>query len=699
MALIGEIRNRSWLLIVLIGLAMLGFIFMDMFSGDRSILSGRGIDVGEVNGESIDQREFERAYGALYTGSSGDAFQQREQLFNYMVEDRLVRAEAREAGVVVPAEELDDLLHGTRLSSIIQQRFRDPQTGQINRETLNSYRDAENNGTISDPNVVDPSRARFWFFQKTEVNKQRLQDKLASLVAKAMYTPDWMAEELSKDQNTRVDLAFVKVPYENIPDAEVTLEDADFETFVKTDGARLRRTEEGRGVAYVAFAVSPTPEDTDAIIAGLTKDKQEWSTAKSDTLFVGRKRGTFPGAYLTDEQLPDSVRGAAVGTVVGPYEDNGTYVITKVVDRKLVPDSVRARHILLPAVQTSVSLADSLIQLIESGTNTFAELAQQFSTDPGSAAKGGDLGFAGPGQMVPEFNDLIFYRAEEGEVEKVVSQFGLHIVEVTDKKFTKNQSGTRIASVSKAIEPSGDTQKAIRQKAARFAQTNRSVDAMRQAAEADPELEFVEGILVGPNDYTIGQLGSGTSSREIVKYAFNPRDGEVSPLVYAFKADGAFYDGQYVVAATTDEVEAGVPDWRSIRTLIEPEVRNRKKAAMVAQAGSDLSAIAARYNAELDTARAVNFGASFVPQLGAEPKVLAKAFSMPTNQVSEPIAGNSGVFVIEPLLRTAPESGVNANAANVRQGQSAQITSSVRNRLGYALREASEVEDNRQKYY
>ena len=698
MALIGEIRQRSWILIVLIGFAMLGFIFMDMFSGDRSILSGRGVSVGAVDGESIDQRDFERAYSALYTGSSGDAFQQREQLFNYMVEDRIVREEAREAGVAVPDDEIGDLLTGTRLSPIIQQRFRDPQTGQINRETLNSYRDAENNGTIADANVVDPSRAKFWFFQKTEVYKQRLQDKLASLVAKAMYTPDWMAEELGKGQNTRVDMAFVKVPYESIPDADVKLEDADFETFVKTDGARLKRKEEGRGVAYVAFSVAPTAGDTAKIVGELSKDKAEWASAKSDTLFIGRKRGAFPGTYLTDEQLNDTVKNAPVGTIVGPYFDNGTYAITKVVDRMTVPDSVRARHILLPAVATSRSLADSLIQLIDAGTNTFAELAQQFSTDPGSAAKGGDLGFAGPGQMVPEFNDLIFYRAKEGELNKVVTQFGLHIVEVTGKKFTKNQSGTRIATIAKNIEPSAETQKAVRQKAARFAQTNRSIDAVRKAAEADPELEFVEGVLVGPNDYSIGDLGPGTSSREIVKYAFNPRDGEVSPLVYAYKAPGAFYDGQYVVAANTGDVKAGVPDWKSIRNLIEPEVRNRKKAAMVAQAGSSLSAIASRYNVELDTARAVNFGASFVPQLGSEPKVLAKAFSMPTNKVSEPIAGNSGVFVIEPLLRTAPES-TGANVAGVRQGQSAQITSSVRNRLGFALREASEVEDSRQKYY
>lgn len=152
------------------------------------------------------------------------------------------------------------------------------------------------------------------------------------------------------------------------------------------------------------------------------------------------------------------------------------------------------------------------------------------------------------------------------------------------------------------------------------------------------------------------------------------------------------------MAAVTGEFDAGIPDWRAVRSAIEPQVRNRKKAAMVAQAGSGLQAVASRYNVELDTARAVNFNAQFIPQLGSEPQVLAKAFSMGLNTDSEPIAGNSGVFVIRPLVKTEP-GDLSGSVANVRNGQSAQIANSVRNRMGFALREAGEVEDRRQKYY
>ena len=698
MALISEIRNRSWILIVLIGLAMLGFIFMDMFSGNRSILSGSGMHVGAVNGEDIDQREYERAYSALYSTGGGDAYQQRQQLWNYMVEDRLVRAEAREIGLMVTEEELSDLISGTTLSPIIQQRFRDPQTNQVNRENLNSFRDAEADGTISDPTVVDPARANFWFFQKTEVNKQRLQDKLASLVAKAMYTPDWMAKEVAKGQETRLDMAFVKVPYDSIPDTAITLTDADYEAFMQEEGYRFRRKEDGRGIAYVAFPVVATAADSASLLSTLESLKAKWPSAKSDSTFITQNRGTFPGTYFPNDQLPEAVVGAEVGTIVGPYSDNGSYAITKVIDRMSVPDSVEARHILLPAQASSRSLADSLITLIENGTNTFAELAQQFSTDTGSGADGGDLGYSAVGRMVPEFNDLIFYRAKEGELNTVVTEFGLHIVEVTGRKMGKGTTGTRIATISRAIEPSSETQKKIRQQAASFAQTHRTVAALREAVQAEPNLTLVDGIIVGPNDYTVGQLPSSNSSRDMVKYAFDPRDGEVAPLVYAYKADEGFYDGQYVVAATTGEIKAGIPDALSVKTLIEPEVMQRKKAALVAQAGSDLASVAARYNVEVDTVTAVNFGASFIPQLGPEAKVLAKAFSTPSQTVAGPIAGSTAIFMIMPLTRTEPQEST-ADLQGIRQSRQTQRTNSVKSRMGYAMRESADIVDGRQRFY
>ncbi len=702
MALIGEIRQRSWLLIVLIGLAMAGFIFMDMFSGKQSILAGRQMQIGEVAGEEINQPEFERAYSALYNNSAGDVHQNRQQLWEFMVEDRLVRQEARETGLDVPQEEMEDLQWGTTLSPIIEARFRDPQTGQVNRTNLNSYRDAERDGTINDRAIVAAPQRNFWMYQKREVQKQRLQDKLAALVSKSLYTPDWMAEEVAKGQNTRVDLAYVKIPYEAVPEAQITLTDADYEAFMAKEGYRFKRDEPARSVAYVAFDVYPTIADSNQYRSELLKTIEKWRNAPADSVFVAQQRGEYPVEYLSDEELPEAVRGAEVGTIVGPYLDGSSYVISKIVNRKVIPDSVRSRHILLPGktqeeLQRSIALADSLENLIESGTNTFEELAQQFSTGP-TSVKGGDLGFVAPGAMVPAFNNLIFYTAEEGKLYRTLTQFGLHIVEVTGKQFINENEGTRVANIRKEITPSSETQKELYEVASRFAQTNRTVEELKAAAEADPNLEFVDGNLLAKNDFILGALGSGTASRDIAKFAFNNDVGTVSANVYPYKSENGFFDGSYVVAAVTGEMDAGVPDALSAKSMIESDVMRMKKAAMVGSSGGDLPSIAARFGVEPDTARAVNFGATFIPGIGSEPEVMAKAFTLGEQQVSEPIAAKSAIYVIKPLVRTNP-GDVSANIANVRRTQSSQSAATIRSGFGAALRRGADVEDTRERFY
>ncbi len=704
MALIGSIRKHSWVPIVVIGIGLLGFLAMDMFSGKQSMLGGGGqTTIGEVNGSAIDYRNFERSYDAVYAGSAGDMYQQRAGLWNYMVEDQLIRDEARELGLGVPADELEDLLYGTNPSPIIQQRFRDQQSGQLNREVLNSYRDAEQNGGMAQ---VDPTRRRFWQYQKTEINKQRLQDKLAALVSKAMYTPDWQAEAIAKGQNTRLDLAYVKVPYTAIDDASVQLADADYEAYMEEEGARYRRDEDGREVAYVAFEVAPTLADSAAIRTRLDTIKSRWADAEADSAFVLQNRGQFPGSYFTEEQLPEQVRGADTGTIVGPYLDAGSYTITKVVDQMTVPDSVRSRHILLAATTqeeyaAAQSLADSLTQLLEAGTNTFEELAREFSTGP-TGPKGGDLGYVAPGSMVGPFNDLIFYQAEEGEINQVLTQFGLHVVEVTGRKVINDNQGLRTASISEAIEPSSETQDAIREQANEFARNNRTLEAMKTAAEADPVLEFEDGIIVGENDFVVGELGSSQASRDMIKYAYKASAGDVSPQVYDFRAPNAFYDQRYVVLGVGEEVDEGIPSWKAIRSTIEPAVTQRKKTQLVSEqvGGADLNAIAARYEGSTtDTARAINFGSTFVPSLGSEPKVLAQAFSLPLNTTSAPITGQSGVFVVRPLTRTEPGDEVTANLDNIRLTQNTQIGSQASARLAPALRGTAEVEDSRARFY
>lgn len=100
-------------------------------------------------------------------------------------------------------------------------------------------------------------------------------------------------------------------------------------------------------------------------------------------------------------------------------------------DQPPVETQVRARHIL---VVDSVT-AENMIERLKNGAD-FAELAREFSTDTGSGAQGGDLGWFGKGMMVPEFETAAFALENPGDftLEPVQSTFGFHIIQLMGKR-------------------------------------------------------------------------------------------------------------------------------------------------------------------------------------------------------------------------------------------------------------------------
>ena len=191
MALIGKIRKNSWLLIALIALGLGGFIIMDMTSGQQSVFGSSQFEMGEIEGEKVDWGEFNRTEQMLYGSSGGDVYGRRDYLWGYYIEDALVRKEAKALGLGVSQPELMDLQFGQNPSIIIQQRFTNPQTGQIDRERLMSFKTALEDGSLAQDQQSGP----FWAHQEKEIIKQRLQDKINNMVSKAMFTPSWMLEK------------------------------------------------------------------------------------------------------------------------------------------------------------------------------------------------------------------------------------------------------------------------------------------------------------------------------------------------------------------------------------------------------------------------------------------------------------------------------------------------------------------------
>lgn len=700
MGLITQIRkNGSWIMVILIALGVGGFILMDMTVGQTSLFGSAQPTLGKINGQKIDVNNFTNTESLL--GSSADPLVRRNSLWDFMVEEIIIKGEADAIGLGISAAELTELQFGNDPSPIIRQRFADPNTQQLDRAQLNQIRQ------LIESNTADAQLRGFWAFQEREVIKDRLQSKMSAMVAKAIYIPTWMADQTNRDQTTAYSVQYVQVPFDAIDNADVALEDSDFEAYIKENAATLKNEEEKRRIAFVSFDVRASAADTAAYLKSLQDLYVEFDTTSNDSIFIQQNLGSMDKGYFTKDQLPASVAdtliGLPAGTVYGPFLDANAYQLVKIIDRKIIPDSVRARHILLPAqdattLQAAQTRIDSIKKVIEAGKGTFAELAQKFGTD-GTATKGGDLGFAAPGMMVKPFNDLIFFEAEQGKLYSVITEFGVHLVEVTDKKFTENKMGVRVALLAKPIFPSEETRNDRYDEVLTFLSKTRTLEALRKEAAAR-KLTLETAPAVGENDIALGSLGSSQQTRDIIKWAFSNKKGIVSSSVYVFSDAVNNYDNRYVVAAVEGIQKKGLPEVADVRSSIEPLVINRKKGEMIQQKikGKDLNGAASAYGVQVQSLENVTFSSTFLPNsIGNEPKFLGYMGGIAAGKTSVPFTGNSGVFMVKVLQKSGPQPMTNLPELRNSLGTGAKSQATVT--LVESMKKNAKIQDRRARFF
>ena len=704
MALIGTIRKNGWILIVMMMLALGGFLLMEYFSNQQRNAAGDMNTLGKVNGEVISRNDFERYQGLIYPNADGDnVFQARQQAWEYFVKQSLFKDLAEAVGIGVSRDELRELQFGNpaTLSPVIRDRY--SESGQVNMQYLNSVKAA-----IDADQLVDQPNYPFlstWVEQEKEVVTRRLEDKFTNLVTKGIYTPTWLGEVTFKEGNERVDFQYVRIPYEKIADSEAPVSDDDYKTFLKNNPNLYDQPNEMRTIAFVAINVAPTAADSMASRDGVAKLVNDFRAATSDSIFMLQNGGSYSSRYTAKSALPaiiaDSLVNRPVGSVVGPYLDGGNWVIAKISDRKVLPDSVRARHILIKGGPEAKIRLDSFKTIIAAGKARFDSLATKNSEDPGSAAKGGDLGWFSEGVMVPEFNEVCFNSGELNKLYLVNTQFGWHLLEVTGKKFIKNEAAVKTQFLSAPCVPSKATQRAGKERAESLVQRAKNVDDLKKLAE-ESGLTMSISRPVSAADHIIDQLGAGNDVRNVIRWAFEAKTevNDVSKELFIFRSlVGGVYDSKYVVAGLKGISEKGKANIASLKANPEADlkVKNQKKGEYMKgkiQNVSDLAALAAQYEARVDTARG-----SSMQSGGSEARVVGTIFSMQKGAVSAPIAGNSGVYVVSPITDIQSPNALPADMTLPRNQARTAVVSAVRMNLVNALKKQADIKDSRGTFF
>ncbi len=712
MALIGRIRNNLWLVIVLLGLAMAGFIFMEMQgnSGTGGLLGGGQTTIGEIDGESIDIQEFDRLARLRYSNSGADYYAQRNALWNSLVGETIMKNQAEKLGLMVSDEEMEGLLYGPNYSPIIRQDFPNPQfRGAVNTEQLNQIRELEASNTLN------PDFMGYWNEEKNRVKQEQIQNKVMNLVSKSIYTPTWMVNLQNEDQNSSAEISYIRIPFDEIENTEVALEDADYQKYINENKAALMNDVATQTLDYIVFDVNPTAQDSADIKNKLAEKIENFRTAGDVQIFVESNQGLFNEAYYLKDELSavakDDLFNVGVGEIYGPYIDGEFYKVAKVLDKKVVPDSVSARHILRSvsaqdpiAMQAARDTIEMIKGMLERKEFTFDSLSRRYGMD-GSAQKGGDLGTfiaahpdgTEPRQntMIKPFNDLVFYKAEPKELTILETVNGVHLVEVT-KQYKSGKQAIKVAYLQGSIVPSKKTQKDEYSKALRFANENRTVDAMKASAKgAGYKVETSEAI--DENGFSITGLGLGESTRSMIKWANEASVGEVSPSVYRYIDQARYFENKYVVTGLGSRNPAGVPTVNSAKSAIENVVMTRKKGETIAaKVGSttDFAAITAMFEEVKADTTNVSFNGRNV--LSGEPKVLGAVFGLQPGATTKPIVGNNGVYIARLINKSAAPAVTNAGQlrSTISQGYRSQVRA-----LIPALRDGADIEDKRSKFF
>jgi peptidyl-prolyl cis-trans isomerase D len=593
----------------------------------------------------------------------------------------------------VSSEEVDELVLGNNPHPVVMQLFTDQKTGSFNKSFLvNFLKQTE----------VDETAKKYWLFFENQIVDDRMSSKYNSLVSKGLFVTSKQAEFDKNLSAATVDFSYVMKNYSSISDSLVKITPSDIEAYYNNHKDDFRKTAL-RDIESVTFDVVPSADDIKQAEEWINKTKTEFAEAPDPVQFINltadsRYVGFFVPLSEVPDTLKDFVKKEDLKTVFGPYNEDGTLKLAKLLEVADRPDSVHARHILLGVGQTRTlemarHEADSLISLIKSGTS-FATLAITNSEDQGSAQLGGDLGWFPEGRMVVPFNNACF-SAKKGDIVTAETTFGIHIIEIINQ--SKPSRKYNIGIVDRKIVPGSITNQRIYSEASQFAGTNNTYEKFNKEIQEKGLTKRVAND-INPQQKALPGL---ENPRNLVIALFQSEKGKI---VLDANQQAVFEVGnKYVVAFCTRVQEEGIAPMKEVENDIRFQVTKDKKAALIAadfeknsQGGKSLYEVASAMGLTVQEATQINFRSYTVPGAGNEPALISAATAAKQGVVAGPVKGENGVFML------TVNSSTPTNNECLRQLRD-RLTATYQMRGSYeayqALRKAANVVDKRYKFY
>jgi peptidyl-prolyl cis-trans isomerase D len=717
MSLIQRIRDKgAVLIVVLIVIALIGFILMDALVGrtggglfaQSNTVAGK-INGVKVNADELDNLGFYSEMLSMQNQRDEEALiNARNQGWETRVTIEALNKEADKMGIIVSEDEVKEALRmgqnnwpsafGTfgfvnqqgqpdsarvdefarnipaglrKLRNEVDQAIKNDKEGQFKEKFMNLKR-------YLTPEMFDK-------YVTTDIRRVLKAIKYFNLLNKSDYVPKWLAQKQINDNNVMANFQYVHVPYTTISDSAVKVTDAEIEKYMSLRPSQFKQNEEAL-LKYVSFDAVASAADSAAVKQKMETNRTEFGTTTNVDNFLSRvgSSESFYDGYLSKAAIQrtakDTILKGAVGQVVGPFVEDNSFVMSKVLGYKTIKDSVKSKHIIITTADregnpkrddsTASKAIDSIIAKIKAGMS-FDSAAKMYSED-GAAAQGGDIGWTAStvteNSFDPSYKAFLFSDSSLiGTRKKVRSQFGYHYIEVTG---VKTADGVKVAYYTLPIKASTTTINTVKSNAQKFAATYNTAQKFNEGVEKE-KLQSQEAN-VEPTAPNIMRI---PNTRSVIRdFVLAKEPGAVSTPI--------FLGEKYYVFAYMANYKKGQKSASNVRrndkATIAMLLSKKKAEEIIKKIGANPASLEevvtkAGGGAGIMRADSVTYGNTYIKTTGStEPKVVGFAANKDNqNKISPAIPGNNGVYVIKPES-TYTQSGTVTDVESYRKQMAQQ---------------------------
>ena len=725
MGIISRMRDISPYMLVIFVVSFIAFmVASDANIGTILNSSSTGSVVGTINGEEVSYQEFE-----LRVKEQADMQRQqnpqaevdeniiRQAVWDQFVEEALIRQAGLAAGIKVTQDEVLDIMLDSP-PEYLTRNFTDS-SGTFNRQ---AYLDVMTNPDMIAQNIaagkkagmipetVDPAEEVAKFknsLLKIEdfMYKSRLLEhfRRASGTAASIVSPTYLKNKYVNESST-FDFDYIHFNVNNV-DAKSIGKPTDQELQAEYELVKeFTKQKPARKIKYVSFPLEPSKQDTlvaSKKIARIQQSLVEAITPEAKVAAFDQYFAEYSGSQLDYQPVkklaPDvaAILGAGKqGDVIGPITlQSGTFIYKVDSLRSGVNELVKASHILVKFgsnKDSAKAFASQVLARAKKGED-FAALALEYSQDPGSKDRGGEYDYFPKGQMVKPFDDACFNNAPGSVVGPVETDFGYHIIKVSDKISEEIKYSEIMVTVGMTM----NTKKQLRRDALSFKQQlddGQNIESLAKKLKKN----VVETMFF---DTQMPVLGS----QSLTSFAFSNDVGVISdPMELKYYG--------IVVAQITGKREAGQRLFEDMKDELAQKVVFKKKMNILKskvnsvyqqiKSSERLFAITQiDPTIEVKTAAKVRNN-GLVNGVGNEPALTQKALLAPLNKINEPVAGDNGWYIYQVIQKTnADMSGFAKSKKDMQMTLSTQAASSAYSQWFNALKDKADIQDYRGKLF